>query len=64
MAKVKRALNGRPDVEIYEYREADHGFTRSARPSFHAASAALAHARTFALLERALAAPAATAAGA
>ena len=64
VAKVKLALNGRPDVEIYDYPEADHGFTRRARPSFHARSAELAHARTFALLERALAAPAAATAGA
>jgi carboxymethylenebutenolidase len=43
--KVRTAMAGKP-AEVFVYDRADHGFNCWARKSYHAASAALAHART------------------
>jgi carboxymethylenebutenolidase len=43
--KVRAAMQGKP-AEVFVYDAADHGFNCWARGSYHAASAALAHART------------------
>ena len=43
--KVRAAMPGKP-ADIFVYDSADHGFNCWARGSYHAASAALAHART------------------
>ena len=43
--KVRAAMQGKP-AEIFVYDQAEHGFNCWARPSYHAASAALSHART------------------
>lgn len=43
--KVRAAMAGKP-AEIFVYDRADHGFNCWARKSYHAASAALAHARS------------------
>jgi carboxymethylenebutenolidase len=47
--KVHAAMTGKP-AEIFVYDKADHGFNCWARGSYHAASAALAHARTLQFL--------------
>ena len=43
--KVRAAMQGKP-AEVFVYDTADHGFNCWARGSYHAPSAALAHART------------------
>lgn len=43
--QVRAAMAGKP-AEIHVYEQADHGFNCWARKSYHAPSAALAHART------------------
>jgi carboxymethylenebutenolidase len=43
--KVRAAVSGK-DAEVHVYDNADHGFNCWARGSYHAGSAALAHART------------------
>lgn len=43
--QVRAAMAGKP-AEVFVYDAADHGFNCWARKSYHAASAALAHART------------------
>jgi carboxymethylenebutenolidase len=43
--QVRAAMQGNA-AEVFVYDSADHGFNCWARPSYHAPSAALAHART------------------
>jgi carboxymethylenebutenolidase len=45
---IKATLEGRPNVRIDTYAQADHGFNCWARPSYHQQSAALAHGRSLA----------------
>lgn len=47
--KVRAAMAGKP-AEAFVYEQADHGFNCWARGSYHAPSAALAHARTLQFL--------------
>ena len=47
--KVRGAMAGKP-AEVFVYEAADHGFNCWARRSYHAPSAALAHARSLQLL--------------
>jgi carboxymethylenebutenolidase len=47
--QVRTAMAGKP-AEVFVYDAADHGFNCWARASYHAPSAALAHARTLRLL--------------
>jgi carboxymethylenebutenolidase len=47
--RVRAAMRGKP-AEVLVYDHADHGFNCWARKSYHAASAALAHARTLRFL--------------
>lgn len=52
---LRHELAERDDVELYAYREADHGFANRSRPEYHAAAAALADDRTLGFLKRSLA---------
>ncbi|MCI5076228.1 dienelactone hydrolase family protein [Oricola sp.] len=46
MSNVETVKSKRPDVEVFVYEGAGHGFNCDARPSFHAEAAALAWDRT------------------
>jgi carboxymethylenebutenolidase len=50
--KVRAAFAGRPEIEIYVYPGAQHGFNCSERASFDKPSAQMAHSRTIALLHK------------
>jgi carboxymethylenebutenolidase len=54
VARIRAAFAGRPDVKIYDYPEAGHGFYLPGRASFHPLSAQLAHSRSVALVRRVL----------
>ncbi|TVR07628.1 MAG: dienelactone hydrolase family protein [Salinarimonadaceae bacterium] len=56
LSDVEAVRQAQPDVEVYVYEGAAHGFGCDARGSFHAPSAEQAWARTHAFLERHLAA--------
>jgi carboxymethylenebutenolidase len=58
VVSVREAFAGKP-AEVHVYEGAQHGFNCWARPSYHAPSAAMAHARTLAFLAGELFAPAA-----
>jgi carboxymethylenebutenolidase len=53
-AAILSALAHRPDVEVVVHPAADHAFARAGARSFDAEAAAVAHARTAALLARCL----------
>jgi len=55
VAAVKQALAGKPDVEIFDYLGADHGFNRFGYPPFHEESATAALKRSLDFLARHLA---------
>ena len=48
--QIKAVRTAHPDVEIFVYEEAEHGFNCDARASYHPASATLARERTLAFL--------------
>jgi carboxymethylenebutenolidase len=50
VAAVKKALEGRGNVQIHDYAGADHGFNRFGYPPFHQEAADLALKRSLALL--------------
>lgn len=50
LTQVRRALQGRPGVTIFEYPEAGHAFARPGGAHYHHASADLADMRTLAFL--------------
>lgn len=52
VAAVKKALDGKPDVEIYDYLGADHGFNRFGYPPFHPEAAETALARSLSFLRK------------
>lgn len=52
VAAVKQALAGKPNVEIYDYAGADHGFNRHGYPPFHPACAKTALDRSLAFLKK------------
>jgi carboxymethylenebutenolidase len=54
VAKVRDAFAGRPDVDVFVYDEADHGFNCDTRASYNAPSAALAKSRALELFDKAL----------
>lgn len=49
---VAAALQGRPDVDLYRYRDAGHSFFNPVRPSYDAEASALASGRIDALIAR------------
>ena len=49
---VKQAFDGKPNVEIYDYLGADHGFNRFGYPPFHQQSAERALERSLAYLRK------------
>jgi carboxymethylenebutenolidase len=53
-AQIKAALGGKPNVTIYSYPGQHHAFSRHNGLHYDAASAALAHERTYAFLRREL----------
>jgi len=53
-AQIKAALGGKPKVSIYSYPGQRHAFSRHNGLHYDAASAALAHERTYAFLKHAL----------
>ncbi|MFO1057371.1 MAG: dienelactone hydrolase family protein [Dongiaceae bacterium] len=50
--KVRAAFAGRPEIELYVYPGAQHGFNCSERASFDKPSAQMAHSRTIALFHK------------
>jgi carboxymethylenebutenolidase len=50
--KVRAAFAGRPEIEIYVYPGAEHGFNCPERASYDKPSALMAHSRSIALLHR------------
>lgn len=52
VAAVKAALDGKAEVEIYDYLGADHGFNRFGYPPFHPEAAELALERSLAFLRQ------------
>jgi carboxymethylenebutenolidase len=54
VSRIRAALAGRDDVEIYTYPDARHGFYLPGRTSYHKPSAQMAHSPTIALLRRTL----------
>jgi carboxymethylenebutenolidase len=52
--KLREAFKGRPEIEIYGYPGADHGFYNKDRPVHHRPSVSMAHTRTIAALRRAM----------
>jgi carboxymethylenebutenolidase len=52
--RVKAAFDGRPGAEFFVYAGAQHGFNCWERATYHAPSAALAHARALGLFARQL----------
>ncbi len=52
VAKVKQALAGKAEVEIYDYEGADHGFNRFGYPPHHPEHAKTALDRSLAFLKR------------
>ena len=55
VAQVKDALEDRAGVEIYDYPNSDHGFTREGFDVYNEDDAALAHQRTYAVFDKAFA---------
>lgn len=55
VAAVKQALDGKPEVEIYDYLGADHGFNRFGYPPFHPDAAERALDRSLVFLRNHLA---------
>lgn len=49
---IRSRTAGRPNVEVYVYEGADHGFARPHHPQYHPHSAALATQRSLQVLER------------
>lgn len=54
VADIRKAVDGKRDVEVFVYEQADHGFNCWARGSYHRQSAALAHGRALTFLAEAL----------
>jgi carboxymethylenebutenolidase len=54
VARVRAAFAGRPDVQIYSYPGARHGFNRPDGGDYDKPSSGLAHSRSIALLRRAI----------
>jgi len=54
VVKLRDAFKGRPEIEIYGYPGADHGFYNRDRPVYHKPSVSMAHTRTIAALRRAM----------
>jgi carboxymethylenebutenolidase len=54
VAKLRAAFKDRPEIEIYGYPGADHGFYNKDRPVYHKPSVSMAHTRTIAALRRAM----------
>ena len=52
--KIRKALEGKGHVEIYVYKDADHGFNCDQRASYNRQSAMLAFGRTMVFLSRTL----------
>ncbi|MEM7253638.1 MAG: dienelactone hydrolase family protein [Pseudomonadota bacterium] len=50
VALVKQALDGNPQVSIYDYEGADHGFNRFGYPPYHPQAASVALERSLAFL--------------
>jgi carboxymethylenebutenolidase len=59
VAEIRAHFANRPEVEIYDYPGAEHGFALTGRPYYHEAAATAADARSMVCLRRALG-PAAT----
>src|SRR5690606_27729763 len=51
VTRIKKALRGRDEVEIYVYEEAGHSFCSRTRPSYNSEAATLAEERTLSFLE-------------
>lgn len=54
VARVRAATEGLPNLRLYSYGEAGHGFYNHDRSTYHRPSAMMAHSRTIALLRQAL----------
>ena len=52
VSAVKKALDGKPQVEIYDYLGADHGFNRFGYPPYHPQAAEQALDRSLAFLRK------------
>lgn len=52
LSDVDAVREAQPDVEIFVYEDADHGFNCDARESYHAESAALARRRTLGFFDQ------------
>jgi carboxymethylenebutenolidase len=52
VAKLRAAFRERPEIEVYTYPGADHGFYNKDRPVYHKPSVSMAHTRTIAALRR------------
>lgn len=54
VARVRAATDGNPNLKLFTYSEAGHGFYNHERAAYHRPSAMMAHSRTIALLRQAL----------
>jgi carboxymethylenebutenolidase len=54
VARIERAVAGRPEIAIHRYPQAASGFDRETRADYDRASAGLAHSRSIALLRKAM----------
>lgn len=54
VARVRAATDGNPNLRLFTYGEAGHGFYNHDRAAYHRPSAMMAHSRTIALLRQAL----------